>query len=186
MKTLHIKDKTAKLNKEEKYVLKLQKEEEKQKRKQERELKKQEKLALKLEKQNKVKSEPTESELVHKYVNRIIKNQQYHGRIDTDKFQGLEYEKTVSKNLWLDTNFYFSVVFQSTRQKMEFLEKWEAFSDKLVGESMSSISKLQIINGLKLAKALNIELQEETTRPYPTGNIDLMPFCLDDQNIENK
>lgn len=177
---------TQKLSKEERFIQKLQKEEEKKKRKEDRELKKQQKLAEKLEKQNQVKAEPTESELVHKYVNRIIKNQQYHGRIDTEKFAGLEYEKTVSKNLWLDTNFYFSVVFQSAAQKMEFLEKWEAFSDQLVGESMSSISKLQIVNGLKLAKALNIELKEETTRPYPTGNIDLMPFVLDDQNIENK
>lgn len=123
----------------------------------------------------------SEQDLVHRYVNRTISNARYHGRIDKDKFEGMGYEKSVSKNLWLDTDFFFSVVFQSREQKWEFLEKWEAihgsFEDDIVPP------KIQIVNGLKLAKALGIELKLETVKNYPTGNIDLLPFILDNTEV---
>jgi hypothetical protein len=75
-------------------------------------------------------------------------------------------------------------VFQSTNQKLEFLEKWDAFVEGAIGESMDTLKKFQIINGLKLAKALGIDLKEETTKDYPTGNLDLAPYVLDDYSME--
>ena len=90
---------------------------------------------LRIEKENKSKPEPTEEELVKRYVNKTIKNSMYHGRVDTKKFENLDSGKTVSKNLWMDFGFYFSVVFQSSRQKLEFLEKWEQIHPGLVNEN---------------------------------------------------
>lgn len=143
----------------------------------------QEKQAKKLAAQElKKKPEPTEEELVKKYVNKVIRNQQYHGRVDTDKFSGLEY-KAASKNLFLDTDFYFSVVFQSRAQRFEFLEKWEKIHESLVGAPLEDIQSFKIINGLKLAEALGIELTKETTNDYPTAQIDLLPFVLDSEKI---
>lgn len=131
----------------------------------------------KIEKQ---KPKPTEEELVRRYVNRTIRNAQYHGRVSDEKYNGLGYDKPVSKNIWLDTDFYFSVVFQSKRQKLEFMEKWEQMHPAV---DTDLPSKIQILNGLKLAKALGIELQLEESKPYPTGNIDLFPFIMDNYDI---
>lgn len=120
--------------------------------------------------------EPTESELVHRYVNRTIKNEMYHGRVDKQKFQGLDHTHTVSKNLWMDKDFYFSVVFQSSDQKMEFLRQLKA--------PVESDDICQIVNGLKLAEMLGIKLKLETTKAYPTGNLDLLEFVLDNEQIK--
>lgn len=120
------------------------------------------------------KEKPSEGELVKKYVNRVIKNQIYHGRVDTQKFEGMEHTHTVSKNLWMDTDFYFSVVFQSSEQKYEFI--------KAVGWPVEDPDgQVQIVNGLALAKKMGVTLKLETTKPFPTGNLDLMPFVLDNE-----
>ena len=119
---------------------------------------------------------PSEGELVKKYVNKVIKNQVYHGRVDVSKFGGLEHDKSVSKNLWLDTDFYFSVVFQSAEQKYQFLDAmgWKAeFAEE----------QIQIVNGLELAKKMGVPLKEEETKPFPSGNIDLLPFVLDNEEL---
>lgn len=108
-------------------------------------------------------------------MNRVIKNQIYHGRIDSSKFKGLEHTHSVSKNLWMDTDFFFSVVFQSAEQKYEFLQKLKVLVEKN--------DQVQIVNGLELAKHLGISLKSETTKEYPTGNLDLMPFILDNEQI---
>jgi hypothetical protein len=125
------------------------------------------------------KEEPTERELVHKYVNRVIMNQIYHGRIDDDRFAGLKQDKAVNKNLWMDADFFFSVVFQSSEQKYQFLEGLKA----KLGVEFDSMDEIQIVNGLLLAKAFGIELKEVESKDYPTGNIDLMPFVLDNEEI---
>lgn len=127
-----------------------------------------------------VKPEPTEEELVKKYANRVIKNQIYHGRVDESKFKGMEHH-TVSKNLWMDTNFFFSVVFQNEEQKNEFI--WQIVERHRINIDGIPKSRVQIINGLELAKALGIELKPAKTREYPTGNIDLMPFVLDNESL---
>lgn len=177
-----------KLSKEEIYLRKMERENlrimrnaEKERLKEERMLKKAERLAEKLkleaEKQaRKEEDETPEEVLVHRYVNRVIRNSQYHGRVDPEKYKGLVYDKTISKDLWLDTDFFFSVVFQSRRQKLEFMEKWTQMHTAVDTEIPG---RLQIVNGLKLAKALGIELSPETSMEYPTGQMDLLPFIMD-------
>ena len=122
------------------------------------------------------KAEPTEAELVRKYANRVIRNDQYHGRGKI-----VEYEKSVSKNLWMDQDFFFSVVFQSSEQKREFL-KFLISKFNYSVEDKENYS-IQIINGLELAKSMGIELKTEESKDYPTGNLDLMPFVLDPESI---
>lgn len=122
------------------------------------------------------KATKSEAEIVRSYANRVIKNQQYHGRI-ADKFKGLKQERSVSKNLWMDDDFFFSVVFQSSEQKYEFL--------KQLGVEVDKEGTIQIVNGLKLADKLNIALKLETTKDYPTGSIDLKPFVLDTETLDS-
>lgn len=166
-----------KRSKEEIELEKLIKAENKAKQKAEREHQKTIKEAEKAAKKAAKQQEPTEQELVHKYVNRVIKNQMYHGRVDSNKFDNLQHDKTVSKNLWLDYDFYFCVVFQSAEQKYQVLRH-------LAGENDTySSDRIHIINGLNFAKSLGIELKEETTKDYPMGNIDLLPYVLDDEEI---
>lgn len=163
-----------KKSKEEVFLEKLAKQEKKEIKAESRELQRLENEKLKESKA----TPPTEAELVLRYANRVIKNQQYHGRVDTEKFDNLEY-KTNTKTLFLDVDFFFSVVFQSSRQKYEFMEKWEQMHSAVDSE----FSKIQIVNGLKLATALGIDLKLETSREYPTGNLDLMSFVLDEETI---
>ncbi len=126
------------------------------------------------------KEKPSEKQIVEKYVNRVIKNQVYHGRVDAKKFKGMEY-KTVSKKLWMDNDFYFSVVFQSHEQKYEFINALkEKYGDKI---DVDNDYEVQIINGLLLAEAFGIKLKKEMTKKYPTGNIELLPFVLDNEEI---
>jgi hypothetical protein len=67
---------------------------------------------IKKEVVKKIKFVPTEAELVKKYANRVIKNQIDHGRVDASKFAGMEHTHAVNKNLWMDADFYFCVVFE--------------------------------------------------------------------------
>lgn len=167
-----------KLSKEEKELLKIQKEAEKQQKTIERLAAKAAKEAEKLAaKEAKQKPEPTETELVHKYVNRVIKNQMYHGRVDASKFSDLEHDKAISKNLWLDHDFFFSVVFQCKEQKYEFIKQLSLDPD------WNQKDQIQIVNGLELAKKLGVTLRPVTSRDYPTADIELLPFILDNEEI---
>lgn len=165
-----------KLSKEERYLAKLEKDTLKAERKAQREQKRLEREALKLVPKA-PKQEPTEAELVRRYANRVIKNQIYHGRIDDKKFKGLKDEQkhSVSKNLWMDADFFFSVVFQSSEQKMEFLKQLNCGNDPK--------EQAQIINGLELAKHLGITLKLETSKDYPIGDPTLMPLVLDNEKL---
>ncbi|AFC22560.1 hypothetical protein phi1422_0040 [Bdellovibrio phage phi1422] len=123
------------------------------------------------------KEKPSEQELVRRYANRTIKNALYHGRVDGQKFAGLQHDKTVSKDLWLDTDFYFSVVFQSSEQKYEFLKGLSKRFPNCV--TIDEKNRIQIVNGLNLATAFAIPLTKVTTKDFPTGNLDLKSFVLD-------
>lgn len=121
-------------------------------------------------KEKKKKSEKSESELVHDYVKKVIRGKQSRGHVD-QRFAYTKSQKTVNKELWLDTDFFFSVVFQSEKQKYEFLQK--------LGIEADNDGQIQILNGLQFAKKLGIDLEKESALPYPTGSIDLMPLILD-------
>ena len=70
-------------------------------------------------------------------------------------------ENRSSVDLWKDTDFFFSIVFQSSAQKYTFLE---AFSKKFglgIDNAKSNNEIIQVVNGLKLAKNLDIKIPSE-------------------------
>jgi hypothetical protein len=131
-------------------------------------------------KPRKPKDEKTEEQLVHEYVNKVIRGKQSRGHVD----QRFEYTKTgtaVNKDMWLDTDFFFSVVFQSSEQKYKFLEAVQ----KLFKFELEDFyeTQVEIVNGLKLAQSMGIDLKKESAREYPYGSLDLRPYVLDDEEI---
>ena len=173
-------EKRARRSKEEIELDRIQKLE----RKEERAKAKKEKERIKEEKRLERLNPPTEEELVHKYVNRIINNEKYHGRINDEKFSGISNEKKANKNIWMDNDFYFSVVFQSAEQKYKFLEAVGIYEED--NEIVKATGKVKIINGLEFAERLDIELEKEEVFPYPTGNLDLLPYLLDTEDLTVK
>ena len=148
---------------------------EKQNRKVERAARKTEREKEKAKK--KKKEARTEQDIVRSYANRVMQNQLNHGRVDHEKFTGLTKGKIENKNLWMDIDFYFSVVFESARQKYEFLEKLN-----IEAEIDPTIPRLQIINGVKFAESLGIKLEVKEKRfDYPTADLDLKEFVLDNE-----
>lgn len=127
--------------------------------------------------------EATEAEIVRRYVNRVIKNAGYHGRINTQKFGELAKEQTqsVNKDLWLDSDFYFCIVFESDVQKYTFLDALELRGLEIPSNRM----RLTMINGLKLAEFMKISLKRETGHTYPLGQLDLQPFVLEDEGNDS-
>jgi hypothetical protein len=115
----------------------------------------------------------TEAELVREYATRVVRGHMAAGRVENNRFNDLHNSRQTGKDLWVDTDFFFSVVFQSQRQKYEFL--------KQLGAPIDDKIQVQIVNGLELAKLMRITLTPEVPKPYPTGNIDLMPFVLDNE-----
>ena len=124
------------------------------------------------------KVQKTEAEIAHQYAKIIVDKQRTRGMI-SDKFANLKSEKTINKDLWQDTDFFFSVVFQSRDQKYKFLEfLFEKFNLETDDDGEREI---QIINGLKFAEQIGCELKKEVAGDYPTGNIELRQFILDEE-----
>ena len=131
----------------------------------------------KIRKEKIVKSE---SQLVHEYVDRVIGGKVARGHVD-DRFAYTRKAGTVNKELWLDTDFFCSIVFQSFEQKYEFLE---ALAKKTgVIADLDDASQIQIVNGMDLARRLGIELKRETRAAYPIPDLELRPFIMDDEVI---
>lgn len=118
----------------------------------------------------------SESEIVKDYALKVIHGKMVRGHAD-QRFGFTKTAQTNNKDLWLDTDFYFSVVFQSTKQKNDFIEQLVKKFQVPVDED----DKVQIINGLKLAEKLGIKLENEKNKEFPQGDLDLRPFCLDNE-----
>lgn len=122
------------------------------------------------------KPKPSEEELAHRYANKIIDGKIARGHFD-ERFKWHKRESKTNKDLWLDTDFFFSVVFQSQEQKYQFLdflkEKFGIKDDTKPGD------QIQIINGLELAAYMGLALKKENMIPYLGGDLDLRPFVLD-------
>lgn len=129
-----------------------------------------------LKREAKKKEQKSESQLVHEYVNKVIRGKQSRGHVDK-RFDYTKADGAVNKDMWMDTDFFFSVVFQSADQKDEFLKRIGWALDNLPG------SQVQIVNGLKLAEQMKIPLKRESAREYPYGSLDLRPFVLDDEAL---
>ena len=146
----------------------------------EREAKKAEREALKAVPKEQ-KPAPTEAELALKYANTIITNQRNRGQL-TQKFQKFAIKKT-NKDLWLDSDFFFSVVFQSREQKVQFLHALALQLGMDVESFFQTEYTSQIINGLQLADKMNIPLEGEFTKDYPLPNMELRELVLDDSEF---
>lgn len=122
------------------------------------------------------KVEKTSEQLAREYADRIINGKIARGHTDK-RFAYTKKDSTVNKEMWIDTDFFFSVVFQSLEQKYEFIKKvaWKTEVDH--------DSKIQIVNGLDLAKQMGIELKKETAQDSPYASLDLLPFVLDNETI---
>lgn len=139
--------------------------------------KEQKKLQQEAQKQAKQKPQKTERELVEQYANIMISKAKTRGMVPKN-FSELN-GSTVNKNMWMDSDFYFSVVFQSAKQKYDFLFWLQQKYDYDFGDDGKS--RLQIINGLKLAEVMGCTLAKETTRDYPTIDIETKDLILDDE-----
>lgn len=129
----------------------------------------------KVKKTRKPKPQKSESEIVQQYAKGIMHRQVTRGQAD----RVIKTGTTTNKDLWLDTDFFFSVCFQSTKQKNAFMDQFV----KKFGIAVDENDKLQIINGLKLAEKMGIKLELEKASEYPTGSLDLRPFVLDNESI---
>lgn len=119
------------------------------------------------------KPKPSESELVHKYAKDIIHRHMSRGM----EGRILKSENTPNKDVWQDSQFYFSVVFQSSEQKYEFLD---AFVKKY-GLKVEGDQQIEIVNGIKLANACGIPVKTVKSRDFPQADLDLRGFVLDDE-----
>lgn len=154
------------------------KQREKEEKKLLREQKKAEALLKKQSKQIERKQPKSEREIVEQYANIIIAKQQTRGTVNL-KHHGNLAARTPSKELWQDTDFYFSIVFQSRAQKISFLNQFEDMFDFELDDHIGQ--NIQILNGLRLADKMGIKLNKEFAEPYQSGNIELKNIVLDDQ-----
>lgn len=114
----------------------------------------------------------TEAEIVQQYANIIISKSRTRGHIT-------ESTDSINKNVWMDGDFYFSVVFQSADQKYQFLEQFCRMFKVNIEDYKDS--QIQILNGLKLATSLGIALKKEIAIEYQYGDPELIPLVLDNE-----
>lgn len=130
------------------------------------------------EEKKKPKVQKSEAEISRQYAKIIMDKQRTRGMM-SQQFQDLKKKTTINKDLWQDSDFFFSVVFQSAQQKYEFLT---LFFEKFgIEPEDSGRGTIQIINGLKFADQLKFPLKKEVAADYPCGNIDLKQFILDEE-----
>jgi DNA polymerase III epsilon subunit-like protein len=125
------------------------------------------------------KVKKSEKDIVLSYADKVIGGKVSRGHVDK-RFEFTKKEGTVNKELWLDNDFYFSVVFQSSDQKYQFLD---FLAEKLKLE-IEKDEQVSIVNGMKFAEALNVPIKKEVANSFPYGNIDLLPLVLDAEALE--
>ncbi len=133
-------------------------------------------MSIKEKKPRKPKQTKSEAEIAREYATRIMHRQITRGHVGK-RFKDLGPQKTTEKDLWMDTDFFFSVVFQSSQQKYAFLDafcKQFGVQIEAVGED-----RIQVLNGLKLAEQMKINLVKESIDEPPYGSLELRPYVLD-------
>lgn len=134
--------------------------------------------------EKKEKASKSETELIEKAGRDIISKFMTRGQAK-GKF-GSDRDQNVNKDLWLDTDFYFSIVFQSSDQKYDFLNQLMEMLKKKGNEvelDKGNGYPVQIINGLKLGTAMGFSLKDEMSREYPLGDEKLKEFALDEETF---
>ena len=121
------------------------------------------------------KIEKTEREIVEGYAKKVIDGKIARGHYDKRFEWHKRLKGNTSKDIWIDNDFYFSVVFQSGEQKYQFLKE---FAERL-GVEILETEQVKIVNGLELAAKMNIAIKSESALPYPYGDLSLRQFTLD-------
>lgn len=120
----------------------------------------------------------SEEDLVIKEANRLMTHVE--NLRDTTKSSDKKLNVT-NTDLWLDSDFYFSVVFQSSQQKYKFLTKLkEMFSLDI---DTSDDNRIQIINGLKFGESIGVDFSKEKPLQYPYPDLELRKLALDDDKF---
>lgn len=122
----------------------------------------------------------SETELVKRQAKKMLKDiyRVQASSVSVDK-------KTSSEgvHVWKDSDFYFSVVFQSARQKYEFLDAINKKFNLNIENIKTSDDIISIINGLKFAENLNIKLSNEKAADYVYANLELAQLVLDGEEF---
>src|SRR5574343_493005 len=101
----------------------------------------------------------------------------------TQKLTADQKAQRTNVDLWKDTDFYFSVVFQSSAQKYKFIKEFSQKFDLQVDQVASGDEIFQIFNGLLLAKKLGIQLQVEKIGEFPYPDLELKSMALDGEEF---
>lgn len=86
-------------------------------------------------------------------------------------------------DIWSDSDFFFSIVFQSAAQKYLFLEFFSKKFGLGIDEVRTGDEKCQILNGLKLAEKLGLNLPSEKSGNFPYPNLELSKLALDGEEF---
>lgn len=84
-------------------------------------------------------------------------------------------------DIWKDSDFFFSVVFQSSAQKYTFLEEFSRKFGLGIDTVKSGDEVVQILNGLELASKIGVRLTPEKPGSTPYANLELAALVMDDQ-----
>lgn len=128
----------------------------------------------------KKKEKTSEEQLVKKYVNQVIANQKSNNMIRGDRLEKYKSKKKSNNTLKMDDDFYFTVVFQSEKQKTAFLNHVKFYEEEV---KEVGVKPIRVVNGIELARRMGCDLEmEEPVNEYPLPDLDLMPYVLDNED----
>lgn len=108
---------------------------------------------------------------------------------DMTRLQATQTKSTDQKDvregvdIWKDTDFFFSVVFQSAGQKYAFLEQFSKMFGLGIDNVRAGDEVFSIFNGLKLAELLKIKIPNEKAPKYVYPNLELKDLALDGEDF---
>lgn len=127
------------------------------------------------------KPQKSEMELAQAQADRMYRDMQ---RLQATQSKAAHQKsERTTVDIWKDSDFFFSVVFQSSAQKNKFLEEFSKKFGLGVEGVMANDELLQVINGLKLAEKLGIEIPAEKVGKYPYPNLELSDIALDNEKF---
>lgn len=132
-------------------------------------------------KQKAAKQTPTEIELAHKQAEKMLRDMT---RLQNTQAKSPD-QKSVREGVdqWKDTDFYFSVVFQSSTQKYTFLEFLSKKFGLGIDDAKSENHVIQVVNGLIFAEKIGLKLVGEKTGNYPYPDLELKELALDGEEF---
>lgn len=127
------------------------------------------------------KPAPSELELLQKQADRMLRDM---NRLqNTQSASGDQKKERSAVDIWKDTDFYFSVVFQSSAQKYQFLEQFSKKFGLGIDNIRNEDEVFSIVNGILLAKILGFKLDLEKAPAYVYPNLELKELSLDGEEF---